>query len=332
MSSLKEKLPDLAALERGFNAVLEAGLDDFIASTHVRREAVLSYRRYLAVSFAFSITTFIAIFFVYNKYQGWLDNLLLGFAMLWLTVVLLSARRWLTNEKLLTKEINMALAPIIMNTIGKLVVFSSHTDNQKQIKELLADSELITIPNIDVATDDEYVVHDDSKTAFREMVVTQKHKDKLGRDEHVVIFKGVFVVAELSRVHSAKTFISTEGDRVGFAHRNFWADMLEHTEVKETELEWNDFEDLLHVASSDGSAAREILTANFMQDLYEWWLEHRLNIRISFKGNRFYMLLPEESIKINTSTTSTKPAAIRRYAFSLVRPIWRTMVLLEDVS
>jgi hypothetical protein len=44
-----------------------------------------------------------------------------------------------------------------------------------------------------------------------------------------------------------------------------------------------------------------------------------------------YILLPAQSIRIAGSTTSTKERAIRRYAKTILRPIWRSLILIEDV-
>jgi hypothetical protein len=43
-------------------------------------------------------------------------------------------------------------------------------------------------------------------------------------------------------------------------------------------------------------------------------------------------LLPDASISIGTSTTSTELKAIERYAWTVLRPIWRSLLLVEDVE
>jgi hypothetical protein len=164
------------------------------------------------------------------------------------------------------------------------------------------------------------------------VVVKERKADSKETEATNILFKGVFVVTTLPQSYPAKIFISTDNDRVGFAHQTFWKNLFARGQVQETNLEWNDFDNHLHVATNNPIIVRELLTPTFMQDLYTWWQEHKLNMRISIHGDKFYMLLPGTTIKIGTSTTSTDPGKIIRYAWSLVQPVWRTLVLLEDIA
>ena len=176
-----------------------------------------------------------------------------------------------------------------------------------------------------------WTLYTDNEVTVRELIVKQWQQS--GKNRTLVeIFKGVLVVANLPKTHSASTYVSTENDKSGFAHKTFWSDLFSLNKVEETELEWNDFENDLHVASDDPSAAREILTPDFMLDLHDWWLEHKLNMRIAFRGDKMYMLLPESSVRISSTTLSKKPDNIKKYAWSIVRPIWRSLMLLEDIT
>jgi hypothetical protein len=332
MKRIKEKYPDLDAVKHKFEKVLEGSFNDFLSSTHVRRQSVIGSRRYIFVSVAFVITMFLFLAYLFPLYGTVIGNILYGVGIIWIIIVLLSAREWLTNTRLLAKEVNMALVPILSNTLDRTVMYTYDTDHREETIDFLADSELITTKNITVEADDMFTIYGEREVTLRELLVTQHQKDSKGRETHLQIFKGVFVVSTLSLNHEAKTFISTDTDRVGFAHRTFWKNLFSHGEVQETVLEWNDFENHLHVATTQPVAARELLTPTFMQDLYDWWLEHKLNMRIAVHGDKFYMLLPEASIRLRTSTTSTDSKKIVRYAWTLVRPMWRSLVLLEDIS
>tara|TARA_B100000508_G_C11464464_1_gene280856 strand:- start:4702 stop:5700 length:999 start_codon:yes stop_codon:yes gene_type:complete len=331
MSTLKEKIPNKEALKKKLDQVLASTITDFLKATHTRREELISARRFVAVaaSFAFAITG--ALYVLSDTYTNWFGKVMVAVAMGWVLLIIFAGRRWLMNERLLAKEMNMALVPILAEMFGRAFMYTHNEQHGEETKMFLLESKLITLPKLNITSDDMYQVYGGPDLSFRELHVTRDVK----RGKHQSteqVFKGIFMVADLPKEHPAETYISTEGDRSGFAHRTFWHDVFEFGNIEETELEWNDFEKDLHVASSDGSAARQILTPDFMEDLHEWWLEHKLNIRIAFKGARMYMLLPASSIQIGTSTTSTKPKKIRRFATSLAQPIWRSLRLFEDLA
>lgn len=330
--SFKEAYPDKDAIKKRFDNVLRGSFKDFLDSTHVRRQAVIGSRRYFAVATVFSLAMLPFLYYAYPLYGTLIGDILYGVCMIWILIVLLASREWFTNTLLLAKEVNMALVPVISNTIDKSVMYTHDTDHREETKQFLIDSELMTTEHIDVDADDMFTIYGERDITIRELLVTERMRDAKGRETTRTHFKGVFVVTTLADIYAAKTFISTDTDRVGFAHLKFWDSLFTRSEVQETKLEWNDFENHLHVATSDPLVARELLTPSFMQDLYDWWQEHKLNMRIAVHGDKFYMLLPEATIKIGVSTTSTDAGKIIRYAWSLVQPMWRTLTLLEDVS
>lgn len=334
MKKVIEEYPNLEALESRFETVLENSLADFLATTNSRREEVIGNRRFTLVSLLFSLAIISALYVIYKNGETTLNNILIGFSMLWLTVVFISGRRWMTNDKLLAKEINLALVPALTNTLDRMILYINNEDHRTETLELLNQSKLITSADITVVSDDMYNVFSNQEVSLRELLVTQKYAtNNTRKTDERTIFKGLFVTTKLTKKHEAETYISTEGDKHGFAHLDFWSNILKSSNsVSETILEWNDFEKNLHVATSDAIAAREILTPEFMSTLNDWWLEHKLNIRISFKGEYMYLLLPETSIKIDTSTTSTKLKTIKKYAWSLLRPIWRSLSLIENLA
>lgn len=331
MNRIKQQIPNIDILKQRFDAVLRGSYGDFISSTHVRREAVIGSRRYALVAGLFAIAILFSLYFIEGKHSSLVWNVFVVCAILWLLVVLVSARRWFTDSKLLAKEINMALMPIVSTTLDRTVMYTYDVDHREETKQLLRESSLMTVEGIEVISDDMLTTFGETELSLRELVVTKQQSHQNNSSETIELFKGAFIVAKLPFTHSAETYISTENDRVGFAHLTFWSDLLGQHRVQETVLEWNDFEKKLHVASTDPVVAREILTPEFMNDLYAWWQEHKLNIRIAFKGDTFFMLLPEVSIKVGFSTSSTKPKHIREYACSLIRPLWRSLLLVEDI-
>lgn len=328
---VKEKLPDRVALEARLDEVLKSDLTDFLQTTHARRQEVIGSIKFIVMSVVFLLAVFWFLFLIEARLDSLFGKVILMFSLLWAVVLLVSGRSFFVNSQLLAREMNMALVPILTNTLDRMLMYTHTEERALSAEETLQRSKLITMGHLTVQADDVYEVYGDRQLMVHELSVWQRRIASNKRQTDQEVFRGVLVTATLERSHNAETYISTEGDRMGFAHRGFWADLLERGQVTETVLEWNDFERDLHVASSDHRAAREILTPDFMLDLHSWWQEHKLNMRISFIGDQMYLLLPEETIRIASSTISTKERAIKRYAWAILRPIWRSLMLVEDI-
>lgn len=335
MTSLKEQLPDHDALLQKLGTVLTGELPKFLSSTQDRRAKVKGNFRFALVSVLFLLSVFIFLFLSgVQMSEGWLGKIVVILAISWTTVFLVSGRAWFTNTKLLAREMNMALVPIFSNTFDRQFLYTNNQDNMGTVSDLLKTSSLLTVDNITIQSDDSYYVYGEVPIEFHELSVLGKElsKTKKGQSEKIEHFRGLLVVATFPKKHAAETYISTDGDRAGFAHLSYWSGLLGLGAVQETELEWNDFENALHVASSDPVAAREVLTPDFMADVYDWWNEHKLNMRLAFKGNKMYLLMPESTIHIASTTTSDNLLVIKQYAATLARPMWRSLLLVEDVS
>lgn len=335
MSTIKDLIPTEQALEDRLENSLAKGLDEFLVATENRRALVRQNLQYVLVALGFLLALMLFLYLSKIDFTSmWEGKIVLMFALLWATVLLVTGRTWFSNSKLLAQEINMALVPILGNLFRRPFMYTSNQDNTETVAKALTESSLLTVKNINTQADDTYQLFGDTGVQFHELVVTTEQKARRGSGEEVtsVLFKGLLVVATLPQQHAAETYVTTQNDRSGFANRSFWNDVFESGNVTETELEWNDFEKVFHIASSDAAAAREILSPQFMQDLYDWWNEHQLDIRISFKQDKLYLLIPEKTIKISASTTSRKLSVIKKYAATLARPMWRSLVLIEDAS
>ncbi len=144
------------------------------------------------------------------------------------------------------------------------------------------------------------------------------------------LFLGLFAHITLKKSLTGRTYISTNGDRTGFAHRTFWSRIIGN-EVKETVLESNEFERDLHVATTDPIEARYILTPAFMYDVHEWWKEHRENIRLAFQGQDCFILLPDAHLPLQTGPSSLDDARVLAHLEVIARPIWRVLQLVHDM-
>lgn len=218
--------------------------------------------------------------------------------------------------------------------IGKIKkTFYAYARAHKKSKEaneaigLLKQSELITEPFNHSTVDNLFEMKiDDGVMHGAELDI--KHITGSGKNRNVKnIFKGYSVSYELPHVLYGKTFISTDGDKYGFGHRTFW-NAVSESGAQETTLEWNDFEALLHVATTDKVEARYILTPDFMTELHDWWKGRETNIRMSFIGNRVYMLFPDEQIRIDETVDSIDAQEVREYILSIARPLLHVVRLI----
>lgn len=201
---------------------------------------------------------------------------------------------------------------------------------QQKVKELLQTSELITEPYNRFTVDDSWQLQfmEQPLEMFELSIqnVTGSGKNRQVKE----IFTGYFVSYTIPTSVDGRTFISTDGDRGGYGHQSFWP-FGKQTGVQATELEWNQFEELLHVASDNPTEARYILTPDVMQDVYDWWAEKPQNIRISFIKNQVCILFPDTKMRLGRSVDTLNEGTVTAYMLLLARPMWHILCLLEDV-
>jgi Protein of unknown function (DUF3137) len=205
-----------------------------------------------------------------------------------------------------------------------------HSPESDRVLALLATSELITEPFNYTRIDNVFeIIVGDSPLFVSELDVKNVIGSGKDRSEKN-IFKGYFISFKLKQTYKGKTFISTEGDLHGFAHRTYWTG-LTVGDVREVVFNWSEFENLLHVATSNEPEAREIITAIFMHDLYNWWTAQGTNIRISFVGDQLFMLFPDEQIRFEETITEIDETKLQEYLLTVAEPLLNVLYLIEDV-
>lgn len=245
--------------------------------------------------------------------------------------------KWLyaliTTHREMTLLIDQIVFPQVLQTLG-LPLSSNAIDyepDDQAVHKKLEHSELVTEAHNTFDFDDSITTAVHSRPAFF-VEGDIKHVTGSGKNRQVKhIFKGVFAVLELPKTLTGKTFISTEGDKRGFGHVSFWNN-LKDTGAQETELEWNDFENKLHVAATDPTEARYILTPDYMQDLFAWWQEKHGNIRISFVGNTMNVLFPDANVRLNHALFRIDTLSLQDYAATIAVPIAHVLHLAEDIE
>ncbi len=226
--------------------------------------------------------------------------------------------------------VHKALAP---PTVLELLASYGDSPEKKHTLALVDYSELVTEQHNRFEIDDLFTFSLLGSNVF----IAEAHISHItssGKTRHTKeIFHGYFVSYDLLKPLMGKTFISTDGDRSGFGHRSFWS-ALTADGAQDTVLEWNEFEDLLHVAATDPVEARTILTPDVMSRLYDWWAgqNRQQNIRLSFLGTHVHVLFPSSEVHMLQTIKTITTVDIEKSVRAIVCPLVPLLQLLEVVG
>jgi len=134
-------------------------------------------------------------------------------------------------------------------------------------------------------------------------VCATKIKKQNKQEKKATVFQGFFIEIQFSRSFDGETYVMTEGDD-NYLVGGYKMD-INNIDIKETELEWNDFEKFLKVRSNNQIEAREIFAPDFMAVIYDWWIIHKKNLRFAFKGQSIYITIPS-SVNFEPTLLATK--------------------------
>jgi hypothetical protein len=223
--------------------------------------------------------------------------------------------------------------PIDLSRFERFSLSTYKRRSSHSINYFLEQSELITEPRNTEKVDDVLEIPFNNRllTLAEIQVFDEIISDTDEEMEITKIFNGYLATINLEQNLVGKTFISTEGDEDGFGHRTFWTE-LEGEGALETVLEWNDFEDLLHVATTNPIEARVILSPEFMLELNQWWQENKVNIRISFIEQHMYVLFPSKKLEFKTQAPVLDEKKVEDYILTIAYPLMRILHLVEKVN
>lgn len=325
--SLQGQIPDEGALRNKVNTAIEATLPKITAET----KSILENLSYNRKRFIWCLLILLAFIFVVLKFNVISWQLATVPMIVMLIVIHRYGSSWFKSQAALTLKLNSILTSLLTDVLDQTFTWQKSEIHEEETKRLFHESGLM-IESIDlVKADDLYACQTPYPISFRELFAVRKERNG-NHTNTVILFQGLFIILTLPKTLQAETFISTEGDSSGFAHSSFWGRVIGQSKIEETKMEWNDFEKSLHVASSDGAEARYILTTDFMEALYNWWQVGKENIRIKFSDNRMQMLLPDGRIKIDFSIDNIEEKALQEYFYSMVKPLWRVLLLAEKIK
>jgi len=154
-------------------------------------------------------------------------------------------------------------------------------------------------------------------------------KEKIETD---TLFHGYFLASKRLKVVTSDIFITTNASRMQLGKRTLIQKILLQKSSEITELEWNQFNLEFDVVTNNPTEAREILTPNFIADLYDWNEKNKQAVAISFTENQFYCLLPYKDMAIHSNIKKLDSKEVRQYVENIAVPIWHLLLLIEDIN
>lgn len=332
MQSIKQSFPDETALYERLDAVWGDLSSKLYEETYGERMEMQKYHRPMWIFGVLTVALLLVIWLIKT------DVITVVTAFIMAAFALYNGYYWYEAAASYGKKLNTHMYALVFRFFElKADYFGDDGDmveanGDARVETLLKKSELITDRIDKTNVGDVFSAQYEGNELFVGEVHATRTEGSGKNRRTVEVFKGLFVEYTLGKTLSGTTFISTEGDERGFGHRNFWGRVTGKAQVEETELEWNAFEKDLHVATSDPTEARYILTPDLMQDLHDWWQDSKRNMRIVFKGNKMTLLFPDKKVQVAGLVTMLGKYELQEYAMTIIFPLWHVLRLLEDID
>lgn len=132
--------------------------------------------------------------------------------------------------------------------------------------------------------------------------------------------RSLFIEIPVSQTFTGTTVVTTEKFSGGTKQKTL-VESLKKIGVNVSELEWNDFENLLHVITDNEIEARYILTPDFMESVYLWWQGKNQEIRISFTNNTISILLFGDTVSFGADLADLSDEKIKEHIEAMLIPL-----------
>ncbi len=321
MVSVKEGLPTYESLELAIGVGLKNALPLYLASTKAVREKSVTSKKKVIVGVALFVFLIVVMAATGSPESGFAD---MAFIAVFAVAIFLiyHGYQWFKAGTEINKELAVVLTKIISEAFGVSIQHETVVIGQNELKKDIERTGLISESFNQVTIDDRYCLIHQYPMTIKEISLTEK-----GSKSSVVVFSGFVAEVNLPKSLTGEVYISTEGDTFAESSIDWW----NNSDIQKTTLEWNQFENDLHIATNNPLVTREVLTPDFMVDLHSWWQEDKKPIRIAFKGNKMFILFPETSIRLGFATDAAEFEALQEYAMQVAKPIWRILCLVEEV-
>jgi len=324
MKKIKEDIPTAEALHTRLHTIMESGLANFVSTTNARRISVRTHVRFAVMSglFALSIVGFLFAAQVdLNTLFGKIISMTL---LLWLTVLLVSGKSWFIGSTLLAREVNMALVPILASMFDRTLLYTYNESKVDAVAELLNDSQLLVDEVTNLKVSSIYTIFSEFEMKVHEVKFDQKTKSPSGK---MTVAHATFIDVNISNEEVAPTILASTGSRFGFSQQG----LVQHLQNNESLHSIEIADKNLKAFSTDTVAGNNFLKKATLQMLSDWKKDAEENIRVMRKGTKLYILVPASQKGTAYISTSTKQKSIERYASVIARPIWRALMLAEEV-
>ncbi len=180
-----------------------------------------------------------------------------------------------------------------------------------------------------------YTVETESKNlTFSQLLSRPFVANDAGQDLRIFtqkMSKSLFIEVPLQQTFSGTTIVTTEKFSGG-TNQSLYIQSLRKMDLNVSELESNDFEDLLHVITDDEVEARYILTPDFMESVYLWWQEKKQDIRISFTGTTMNILIFGDQVAFGGNLADISEEEIAHHVEAMLIPLVHSMYLVNAYS
>lgn len=334
MNKIKDIIPTEEALLHKISTELDIAFPSFIAETEANRLALKRKLTLLlagyAPAFLLAFVSYPVLFLVFDE-TNIQEKVMFIFGIFVFTIFIAvlgiyNGLKWNKTKIAFHQDINEKLAVIVSKILGHSIKYDGSQEQKTYAKNLIKSNNLITELGADVQIDDTYKILHPYPFTVSEFFVINKNNNFL-QEQYI----GMVAEVHLPKRLEAITMIVSENNTSGLEHTSLSNKLFQTAELKETIVEWNEFEKYLHIATNNELEARYILTPNFMEDLYAWWNKKQEKIKIVFKEDKCFILLPYSKINFGYSNTSIHKVDIQKYLESISYPIWKISLLVEDL-
>jgi hypothetical protein len=328
MKQITQDIQTKAELKDSLNSVMESGLPDFIKTTHARRISVRANIRFVVVSVLFILAIAIFLFLAQVDFNTLFGKLIVMTALLWVSVLLVSGKNWFIGSTLLAREVNMALVPILANTFNRTVLYTYNQSAVDSVQSMLDDSGLVTSPVTTMKVSNVYTVFSNVDMRVHEIMFEQQASQSDSKSEK---FNATFIDVNIGNEQTEEMLFFTSGNKYGFSHAHLKAHLENSEQHSPVELPEGAYQDLSVFSTNADKTVTDISTA-VLNTIHDWHIDTKVNIRVMRKGAKLYILVPASKGSITYTSTSTNPDTIERYAGVIAEPVWRALMLAEEMT
>lgn len=312
-------------LEDCFVKVLSSSLPNYLKSTHAYREEIATSRRYVAYAVFFLSTLVLSLYVLLGQIEPLVSLLLSVCLLIWFVIMFLSGRQWMKNDSILVKEMNMSLVPVFTNTLDIPLLFLHDEDYRELAKKELEAAGLLTVhDDVNIDANDVYIAYSEVDITFRELSVSLLSEPR----KH---FEGLLISAPTEVVKNFSLQIKIGDDNSSESSSLFAAAWAADGKSEEVKIELPDGVEKVQIFTDDKDAVLNFVTNEMLEMLCGWCKKVPCDVDIVLKDNHLYILVPNVSIKVKSTTTSVKLLVVRKAAEHILESLWSGVSIVRNV-